>query len=80
MTPDQIRYRELLDTAHARGIRPHRCPRCGDRTGNWQPGYDDHTDPDYVGYQCRSCGAVTGLTRRTILRRARPRRQVQQWP
>jgi hypothetical protein len=65
---------ELIGLAERLDIAPHRCARCGNTaaTGlDWAFGYDNGTDPNYVGYQCRTCGHIQGLTRGTILRRSR---------
>lgn len=59
----------LVDLCAARGIFPAPCKGCG--AANWgAPGHDDGRDDDYVGFQCRSCGGVRGLSRRTVQRRA----------
>lgn len=53
---------------------PTRCHRCGvtrHAGQGWRVGYDDGTDPHYVGLQCNNCGGVTGTTRSAILRRIR---------
>jgi len=64
-----------LATTH--DIAPLRCRRCHQTHASglsWRYGYDDGTDPDYVGYQCLSCGSVQGLSRSTIQRRIRASR------
>ncbi len=69
--------------AREQWITPRRCRRCRVRGGAisrlsnglagtaWTIGYDDGRDPNYVGYQCKNCGNIQGLTRATVLRRAK---------
>ena len=66
------RYLQLAELAERHGVHPSCCWRCGADTAGWRIGQDDGTDPDYVGWQCRGCGAANGLTRDAI--RARIRR------
>lgn len=65
------RCMQLRTTAIDHGIKPARCARCGQTENNWRIGHDDGRDPNWVGYQCCGCGHVQGLTRRTIVRRAK---------
>lgn len=62
---------DLLTLASTHDIAPHRCVNCRETGLSWQVGYDDGTDPQYVGYQCQNCGQIQGLTGATIRRRAR---------
>lgn len=68
-----VRVREI---ASQHRVQPARCARCHNTatTGlSWDYGYDDGTDADYIGYQCRSCGNVQGLTAGHVARVARSR-------
>jgi len=61
---------ELVEFAREHGVSPSSCRRCGNtaETGlEWQYGYDDGSDPDYVGYQCECCGNIQGLDRADIM-------------
>jgi hypothetical protein len=62
---------DLLQVASTHGIAPHRCVNCRQTCLSWGFGYDDGTDPGYVGFQCQTCGNVQGLTASTIRRRVR---------
>jgi len=67
-------YRDTLELVDQNRIWPIRCYNCKTTlatAGSWNSGQDDHRDRDYVGFQCQNCGAIDGLTRRTILARLR---------
>lgn len=71
-----ITYQQTRALATANDIAPGKCDRCRQvpSTGlSWQYGYDDGTDPQYVGYQCRNCGGIQGMSRKAILARIRAR-------
>lgn len=56
------RTNQRLIELHRQGvIEPGECDDCG--RADWQPGYDNGTDPDYVGFQCRGCGSIVGMVR-----------------
>ena len=67
-----ITYSNTLALAADGSISPGRCRRCR-RTPSfglsWSIGCDDGRDPQWVGFQCRGCGHVQGMTRANILRR-----------
>lgn len=52
---------DMIDLYRKGRIDPEDCGECGQ--DNWQAGYDNGADPDYVGFQCRGCGHITGITR-----------------
>lgn len=59
----------LIEFAQQHLAEPGKCGRCGNTRESglrWAYGYDDGRDPDYVGYQCQSCGNVQGLRRDEI--------------
>jgi hypothetical protein len=69
-------YQELKTLAESATIEPHRCHRCHNTKASglsWQYGYDAGTDPNYLGYQCLTCGNIQGLTGAYIRRQARSR-------
>lgn len=69
------------DLARNKAITPHRCKRCGNTEptgGSWTIGYDAGNDPDYVGYQCLSCGNIQGLTLSTVSRKAAAKRRARE--
>lgn len=54
------RANQHLLTLHSEGIiAPGECRACGQ--DSWNPGYDRGDDPDYLGFQCRGCGHITGI-------------------
>ena len=71
-----ISYWDTRTLVARNNVAPARCTDCGltaHRGLSWQVGYDDGTDPNYVGYECCNCGNVQGLTRGAILRRIKRR-------
>lgn len=51
----------LLELHRQSVIRPGECNECGQ--DNWQPGYDNGTETDYIGFQCLGCGTIVGMVR-----------------
>lgn len=75
---ERVTYQGTLAVAKSNGVAPLRCGRCGSTPPaglDWQAGYDDGTDPQYVGYECQACGNIQGISRAAILRRIRAKRQ-----
>lgn len=70
---EKVTYQGTLRLADEFGITPVRCGGCSLTPSSglsFSSGRDDHRDPQWVGYQCNSCGyAGNHMTRAQILRR-----------